>query len=241
MHVFRTLIPAILATVLIAACIGQANAPSAQGPMQVEMASDAPTPNAPTLSKSVSGFSVTLSWTALPHWTGSYEVARKRDAGSWESIDRVSATSYTDSVLTAATTTFRVRANFTDSSGVWSNEVSVTLTATPTPTPPPPVVTSLTVQSITSTSVTLTWTASGATSYDLYRRVSGGAHSEIASDLTATTYTDSDSSLTAGTTYVYFVIPKNSIGDGLRSDDVSATLPTPTSTPTPTPTPTPTQ
>ena len=230
MRVFRTLIPAILATVLIAACIGQANAPSAQGPMQV----GGMTSNAPTLSKSVSGSSVTLSWTAVSDSTGHYEVQRKQDAGSWEGVATVSATTYTDSGLTAATTTFRVRAKFADRPGNWSNEVSVTLTATPTPTPPPPVVTSLGVTSMTATSITLAWTASGATSYDLYRRVSGGAHSEIASDLTATTYTDSDSSLTAGTTYVYFVIPKNSIGDGLRSDDVSATLPKPTPTPTPT-------
>ncbi len=81
--------------------------------------------------------------------------------------------------------------------------------------------------------VTLTWTAStGATSYTILRRLVGGGYTEVATDLTATTYTDI--SLINGTTYEYVVTAHNTFGSGAWSSPVSATPQAPIATEPPT-------
>ena len=69
--------------------------------------------------------------------------------------------------------------------------------------------------------VRLTWTAmSGATTYDLRRRV-GGAAFVVKGGLTATTYTDTD--LANGTAYRYIVTARGAGGASAPSDPSSAT------------------
>ena len=73
--------------------------------------------------------------------------------------------------------------------------------------------------------VTLDWeTATDATSYNVYRRLSTGALSTkilLASALTATAYADTN--VTSGTTYFYQVTAENSDGESDGSAEVSAT------------------
>lgn len=71
--------------------------------------------------------------------------------------------------------------------------------------------------------VALSWKASsGATSYNVKRTTtSGGPYTTIASDVTATSYTDKN--VTNGTTYYYVVSAENATGESANSAQVSAT------------------
>jgi hypothetical protein len=69
----------------------------------------------------------------------------------------------------------------------------------------------------------LAWNAStGATSYNLYRSVNGGAYSQLnTSPITTTSYTDSG--LTNGTPYCYGATAVNSSGESAKSSPACAT------------------
>lgn len=73
------------------------------------------------------------------------------------------------------------------------------------------------------TKVTLSWTAvEGATSYIVKRSTtSGGTYTTIASDVTDTTYVDSN--VTNGTTYYYVVVAVTAEGESNNSNEASAT------------------
>jgi hypothetical protein len=73
--------------------------------------------------------------------------------------------------------------------------------------------------------VTVSWnSASGATSYSLYRNVSSGSYSQLASGITSTTYTDS--AVTGGRQYCYEVTAVNAAGESGPSNSNCA-VPTP--------------
>ena len=92
-----------------------------------------------------------------------------------------------------------------------------------------------TAESLTGTgtapahSVALSWNAStGATSYDVYRGTATGVCSGSPTPYgTATTTSYTDTSVTAGATYIYAVSAVNSAGQSACSTEVSATIPTP--------------
>ena len=71
--------------------------------------------------------------------------------------------------------------------------------------------------------VSLTWNISaGATSYNLYRSVNGGAYSQLnSSPITTTSYTDTG--LTNGTQYCYEATAVNSSGESAKSTSACAT------------------
>ena len=73
------------------------------------------------------------------------------------------------------------------------------------------------------TQIPLSWTASNfATSYKVKRAtVSGGPYTEVASELTGTTFTDTG--LTNDTTYYYVVSAVNSFGESANSAEIAAT------------------
>ena len=75
----------------------------------------------------------------------------------------------------------------------------------------------------TDSTVTITWTpVAGATDYELRRAsVAGGPYVSIANHLTVTSFTDTG--LTAGATYFYFVATLNPAGATLASPAVSVT------------------
>ena len=135
---------------------------------ETSVVSMVPVPGGPSLSGiSTTGTSIKLSWTALTGVSG-YLVERYVPAtSSYESVGTTTALTLTvDSLTTAIPVTFRVTgyvsANGTTSYGTPSEPVTVT--------PVPSAVTGLTLQSSSSTSLNVAWTASaGATGYRIYR------------------------------------------------------------------------
>ncbi|RKP53167.1 hypothetical protein D7Z26_15685 [Cohnella endophytica] len=89
-------------------------------------------------------------------------------------------------------------------------------------TPVPAAPTSLTATA-GNAQVALSWTASsGATSYTVKRATtSGGPYTNVATGVTATSYTNTG--LTNGTTYYYVVSASNSAGESVNSTQASAT------------------
>ncbi len=75
--------------------------------------------------------------------------------------------------------------------------------------------------------VTVSWGAvSGASSYNVYRKVSGGSYGSAIANTTGTTYSDSDNTnLLNGSTYVY-AVSSLGCGESARSGDSSGVTPT---------------
>ncbi len=84
--------------------------------------------------------------------------------------------------------------------------------------PSAPVLSAPVVGNVT---LTLNWTApAGAATYDLYKGTTSGSETLFKSGLTSPTYTDT--AVTAGTKYYYYVVAVNSIGSSPESNEVSA-------------------
>ena len=79
---------------------------------------------------------------------------------------------------------------------------------------------------IVSNNVTLNWdNVTGATNYNIKRSATaGGPYTAIASNITGTTYTDSD--VTSGNTYYYVVSAVTSNGESANSNEASITVTT---------------
>jgi beta-galactosidase len=139
------------------------------------------------------------------------------------------------STLTAGTiTVMATRSGLTSATAsVISTAVPVVDGLLPVGTPPPPTVppapTGLKATA-GNAQVSLSWSAaSGATSYNVKRAtVSGGPYTNVATGVTATSYTNTG--LSNGTTYYYVVSGVNSVGEGANSTQVSATPTTTTAT-----------
>ena len=130
----------------------------------------------------------------------------------------MTGTGYTDSGLTAGTS-YSYTVSAVDSSGnegAQSTAVQATTTGT---NPGLPAPSGLTVGTVTSSSIALSWSAvSGASSYDVYRN---GTQVNSAA-VTGTSYTDTG--LATGTTYSYTVAAVDSTGKvGAQSTAVNGT------------------
>ena len=82
-----------------------------------------------------------------------------------------------------------------------------------------------------TTQIALSWnTASGASSYNVYRGTSAGAEAStpIATGVTGTTY--NDAAVSAGSTYYYKVAGVNTAGTGQSSNEAFAQVPSSTTT-----------
>ena len=148
----------------------------------------------PTLTASaVSATSVTLGWDAVDG-ADSYQLWRWRD-GVWTQLGgALTATTYTDGALAAATQYWYITRAVTDAGpGPWSNQVSI---------PPPPT---LTASAAGASSVMLAWDAvDGADSYQLWRWRNGvWTQLDNAGDPRGLSYTDANVSL--GQRYWYTV------------------------------------
>jgi fibronectin type 3 domain-containing protein len=137
----------------------------------------------------------------------------------------VTATSYSDTGLTAGATWYYVVSASNTGESVDSTEASATtLAETPS---------GLAATVVSSSAIDLSWNATaGATGYDVKRSTSaGGPFDTIASAVTATAF--SDSGLNAATTYHYVVAATNAAGSSPDSASVNATtLPLPPTAPT---------
>ena len=176
--------------------------------------------NAPTgvnASLTNSG-AIKIKWTAVSGATG-YNVYRSNSLnGTYLKINTsaISSHSYTNNGLSSgATYYYKVTAVNAGAESAQSNAVFVTLK--------PSVPAGLTAAAISTSSITVTWTAvSGATGYNVYRATSnGGSYTKInASVLATNSYTNTG--LTAGKTYFYKVTAVNAGGESDRSNAKSA-------------------
>ncbi|WP_254450626.1 glycoside hydrolase family 6 protein [Cohnella herbarum] len=164
---------------------------------------------------------VALSWTASSGAT-SYTVKRATTSGGpyTNVATGLTATSYTNTGLTNGTTYYYV-VSAGNSAGESANSTQVS--ATPITTSTVPAAPTGVVATAGNAQVALSWTASsGATSYTVKRATtSGGPYTNVATGLTATSYTNTG--LTNGTAYYYVVSAVNSAGESANSTQVSAT------------------
>ena len=168
---------------------------------------------------------VTLSWTAVAGAT-SYRVYRGTTAGTRTALTSATTNSFTDTGLTnSATYFYTVSAINAGGEGAQSNVTSATPML-----PPPGQVTGLTATP-GNARVALSWTAvAGATSYRVYRGPTAGTWTAITNaagdsglEADPTTNSFSDTGRTIGTRYYYTVSAINAGGEGMQSDETSAT------------------
>jgi hypothetical protein len=191
------------------------------------------TPGTPTASN-VTASSLSLSWTASSGTVTNYQVERATGATSttFSQVGTPTSNSFNDSGL-AANTTYRYRVRATNSAGnsAYSSITNVTTSATQTVpgTPGTP-----TTSNVTSSSVTLSWTASTGTvtNYQI-ERATGATSTTFTQVGTSTTPTFTNTGLTANTTYRYRVRATNSAGNSAYSPIVNVTT-SGTTTPPPT-------
>ncbi len=163
----------------------------------------------PTLNTKTSAATkgINVSWSKVSGASG-YTVYRKTSGGSWSTLGTTTNTSYTDTTATAGKTYYyTVRAytgnvtaakKNTYNALYWSGYDSTGVAGKYIKTPV------LTTSTSANGATTIKWSAvSGATGYAIWRKVSGGSWSRIATT-TSTSYTDT-TALTYGNTYYYTV------------------------------------
>ena len=152
-----------------------------------------------------------LSWASSDATVTGFQILRQMAGGGFVQVATLGAAvrSYADTDL-ATNTSYGYEVIAINGSG--SSLFAGPMTAT-TPIPPG-APTNFAESSATTTSITLTWTApTGATGYQLYRQVSGGSVTLIATlGSGVTSYVDSP--LMAGATYQYTITASNVSGTG---------------------------
>lgn len=176
---------------------------------------------------------VVLTWnTSLT--AVSYNVKRATvSGGPYTAISTaVTATTYTDTAVTNATSYYYV-VSAVNASGESVNSAQVKATPAAPVVPPPAAPTSLSATA-GNASVTLTWgSSSGATSYNVKRStVSGGSYTVVSTSGAVTTTRYSDTAVANGTTYYYVVSAVNAGGEGANSAQTSALPVAPPTVPT---------
>jgi fibronectin type 3 domain-containing protein len=179
----------------------------------VTLISDPTTPSGVTAS-AVSSSSITISWTAVS-WAANYRVFRSSSSsGTYTQVGIPTAASYTDGNL-SANTAYYYKVSAVNEAG--ESEQSGYVSATTRPDIP----TNVTATAVSSSSITVGWTAvTGATSYKVYRF--SPSYSLVGSP-TSNTYIDTG--LSGGITYNYYVSAVNASGEG-QTAHVSTTTPT---------------
>jgi fibronectin type 3 domain-containing protein len=199
-------------------------------------------PSAPrNLAATGGNAQVTLNWQAPASDGGSpvtnYRIYRGAASGTKTLLTTVGAVlTYTDGAVTNGLTYYyQVSAVNGPGEGAKSNEAS----ATPNPPPPPPSPPSAPTNLVATggnAQVALTWQApasnggSQITNYRVYRGTTSGGKTLLATLGVVTSYTDT--SVTNGVTYYYQVSAVNSVGEGPRSNEATATPSAPAAPPT---------
>jgi fibronectin type 3 domain-containing protein len=177
-------------------------------------------PAAPTATAGCS--SVTVSWNPVSG-AASYNIYRSTSGGAYTKISTgQTGSSYGDSPL-AAGTTYNYELTAVGSDGCESATSAASGAAVPSGLPAAaPVISSVTPA---CGSLTINWgSVSDATSYNIYRKASGGVYGPaLATGQTGTSY--QDSTAVAGTSYVYAVTAVNACGENpSKSADSAAAL-----------------
>jgi fibronectin type 3 domain-containing protein len=190
----------------------------------------APTvPGAPALNTAAAGnASVALSWSAPTSNGGAavsnYKVYRGTSAGGESLLTTLgNVTSWTDGTAANGTTYFyEVSAVNSVGEGSKSNEMS----ATPTQPATVPGTPTLNSAAAGNNSVALAWSApttnggAAVTNYKVYRGTSSGGETLLTTLGNVTSW--SDNTAVNGTTYYYEVSAVNSVGEGSKSNELSA-------------------
>ncbi len=173
---------------------------------------------------------VTLTYDAVPGATR-YLPYVSTDNANFTALSFTTATTYTQSGLTNGTTYYYVVVPYNGTTvGTASNTASA-LVSLPAPTN--------LVATPGTTSITLTFTASagiGATDYEVFESTnpSAAATDYVSLGDTGGSTTFTQTGLSPGVTYYYFVVPQNAGGPGTPSAIVHATVPVPVSLSAPT-------
>jgi fibronectin type 3 domain-containing protein len=176
-----------------------------------------PVPSAPSVTAGCG--SVTVGWTAVAGVSNN--VYRSASGGAYSVIAvNQTGSSYVDSAVTAGITyNYEISAVGDCASANSSPSSGVSPLGVPASSP------SITSVTPDCSSLTVNWTYGGAdaSSYNVYRKVSGGSYgAALATGLTSTSYQDSTAA--AGNAYVYAVTAVNSCGENAtKSGDSTAT------------------
>jgi hypothetical protein len=169
--------------------------------------------------------SVSLSWTASSDSSATYTVQRSTTSATsgFSSVTTgLTSPAYTDSTVQSSTTYwYRVVANNSGGAGPASDATQVqTLLAAPGK------VTGLSA-SATTTSVALTWTATGGSSatYQVERSTTSATSGFTTLTSTASSPSYTDNTVSANTTYWYRVTATNGAGTGATSDATQVSTP----------------
>jgi chitodextrinase len=201
---------------------------------KADLGTDTTPPSTPTdlTATAVSNTQVNLSWTASTDDAGvtGYQIERCEGSGcaNFTLVTTAAGTTYSDTGRSPATL-YRYRVRATDTAGNLSaySAIAQATTAGVPDTSPPTVPTGLSAQAVSSTQITLSWTAStdnvAVTGYRIYR---DGALVDTAVGSPA-----QDTGLTPGTTYSYSVSAIDAAGnESARTAAVTATTPPPDTT-----------
>ncbi len=163
---------------------------------------------------SITTSSITISWSASTDEAGGSGVAGYDVYRGSSLVGSPTATTFTDTGLSANTIySYSVRArDLAGNASAQSASQKATTSASPSDTTPPSVPTGLAFSSITTSSITISWSAStdeaggsGVAGYDVYRG------SSLVGSPTATTFTDTG--LSANTIYSYSVRARDLAGN----------------------------
>ncbi len=171
------------------------------------------TPGTPTASN-VTASSLSLSWSASSGTVTNYQIERATGASStsFSLVGTSTSPSFNDSGL-AANTTYRYRVRATNSAGAsgYSAITNVTTTGSNPQVPGTPGTPA--ASNVTSSSLSLSWSASSGTvtNYQI-ERATGASSTSFSQVGTSTTTSFNDSGLAANTTYRYRVRATNSAG-----------------------------
>jgi len=175
---------------------------------------------------------VSLSWTANAASDAVIEYRIYRTPAIWfmpKSVAAVAGTSYTDASGELLPNTqwyyFIVAVN---AAGISPPSASVGVTI-PQPLSAPTAPSGLTATANSNDTVSLSWTANPAsqqvTGYNVYREQAGSTAATLLATVAGTSYTDSSSVLTAGSSWAYYLEAVNAAGTSPPSSTATVTMP----------------
>ena len=155
----------------------------------------------PHVTGTVATNAITIKWNAVSS-SGKYSVHRSVDGGSWKTIAKVSAISYTDTAISVGHTyTYTVRC--LDGNDAYSSWYEAGVSFTPTAGSWQLGTPHMKSATYNGSGVVVVWdSVKNASRYSVHRKVNGGSWSTIAR-VTGTSYTDN--SISKGNTYTYTV------------------------------------
>ena len=184
-----------------------------------EVISYTPTPKAPTSPtvalKADSAVTAVLTWTPSPDASGYYiyEVTGGKET-KIATINNNTTGTYTHKGFTPKDELVYRIYSYKSVSG--SGDIQSSVPAEVKMTYKVPAPSGLTATSISAKSIKLSWKAvEGATAYEVARKSGTGSYQPLASNLTSTTFTDSDENLKFGSEYLYVVMAK--VGNTYKS------------------------